>query len=79
MREFMEEVVVAGLKDFWKGIKGEILPILFVGIFCGINFAVLMLLHDKGFIADLAEVVSLQSVFATVLAYRVGKSVGKEE
>ena len=79
MKNFMKDVVCEGLKEFWDGIKGEIFPILFVGICCGINFGILMLLYTKGFITDLTQVVSYQSVFATVMAYRVGKSVGKEE
>ncbi len=78
MKNFVKEAR-KGFEEVWEGIKGEIFPILFVGICCGINLGILMLLYNKGIITDLAEVVSLQSVFATVLAYRVGKSVGKDE
>ena len=78
MKNFVKEAR-KGFEEVWEGIKGEILPILFVGICCGINFGILMLLYNKGIISNWEEVATLESVFATVLAYRVGKSVGKEE
>lgn len=79
MKEFMWEVVFESFKVVWEAIKREILPLIFVGIFCAINLSVLVFLYDKGIITDLLKVATLQSVFATVLAYRVGKSVGEEE
>ena len=75
----MREIVVETFKEFWDGIKREIFPIIFVSVCCGINFGILMLLYTKGFITDSMEVATLESVFATVLSYRVGKSVGKDE